>query len=343
MSLIEGSCQEGDAAPRDSPAAWLSRVRDVQQSRIDPQQREVILRRANEQRSMNHVSLQSAAIQQRAQEVVFHCRRGAAPSMGHGEREEALAQLQHRTASYAAAWNDSAQLQEQMLQSRAEDFHTRQREARGYGGDADDDDETQDRAMVVGDMTVAPAAEEAAADSLTLLESLRVEPPTEEERCQKFTTYEIFSDAVTGLRVQLDEVVLSALRSLPVGDASDDVRRRIKKLDCQENTGVFDESRNWFVFDMAKQTIDNCSKIRQLSESISSKVKFAAENVQEDCPVCLEKFTAAGGLVSPKMLSCCHVVCDECWTNWTAVKEGRPYCPLCKHEEFVEFIFVRTA
>jgi hypothetical protein len=205
-----------------------------------------------------------------------------------------------------------------------------------------------------------PQAVTAAAslDSSTLLETLRVEPHSDAERQERFSTFETFSDAVTGLRQQLDDVVTSALQSLPPGEPRDDVQRSLRKLDSADNTGIHDQSRNWFVYDMAKQAIDNCTRIRKLSETIAAKVKFAAESIQENCPICMEPFAPATTTPSatatsrraeegadeppavlPKMLSCCHVVCETCWANWIVVNHGRPFCPLCRNEEFVGVVF----
>ena len=350
-------------AARNTPAEWLSHVREVQQSRIRPDQRAVILQRAEAQRSMNHVSLQSMAIGQRADEAVYLTRR-AHTSFNVEDRMEARERLQQRSAAYSSAWHDSAALQQQVMRSRAEDERSRYDEAvetnmRTVGAArmlrrVDDDSETVHGAAVPlppppppppaqlalpGDGLVTlglPAAR--ADDSNELLESLRREPPTDSECSQKFESYEFFSTTVTDLRTQLDEVAKAAAAALPAGDAREAVASEVARLDRAENTGVFDESRNWFVYDMAKQTISNCSKIRGLSEKIAARVKFAAENAQDECPVCLDKFTGPDGAVAPKMLSCCHMVCVECWRNWVAVSGGNVFCPLCRHEEFVDFI-----
>ena len=39
--------------------------------------------------------------------------------------------------------------------------------------------------------------------------------------------------------------------------------------------------------------------------------------------------------VNIKVLGCCHKVCGECWAHWQAIKHGRGFCLLCKHEEFL--------
>jgi hypothetical protein len=341
--------------PAATTAAWLTRVRSVQTSCMAPALREQLLARAEVQRRRNHVSLQSMAIQQRCDEATFLTRSAAqdAPaqcSAGGGsmaaQPPAAQQRLVQRTVSYQAAWHDSAQLQAELARNRVEDQRARRQErpagGRPLGLSAAEDDDADAAAGAHLDVfraapgAVPPAA--VAADTTTLLDSLRAEPPTDDEQAHKFKTYETFSDAVSGLRAQLDQVAASAIDALPAGDAPRAIRHDLQKLDSQENTGVFDESRHWFVYDMARQTIANCQKIKTLSEGIGAKVRFAAQNAQEDCPICLDPFTAVGGAVSPKMLSCCHMVCEACWANWVAVQRGNAFCPLCKHVEFAQFI-----
>merc|ERR1712194_436782 len=60
---------------------------------------------------------------------------------------------------------------------------------------------------------------------------------------------------------------------------------------------------------------------------------------QTQCPICLEDFNDAR---HAQTLGCCHCVCAECWSHWTGVMHGRPFCPLCRHADFVDVLARNT-
>merc|ERR1712107_28771 len=96
--------------------------------------------------------------------------------------------------------------------------------------------------------------------------------------------------------------------------------------------GIPDDSRKWFVYHMMKQAERNNLKMAGTLDTFDKKLKFLAQNDQIECPVCLENFS--DGMKAAETLGCCHKVCKECWHNWTKLSHGRPFCPLCRQEDF---------
>ena len=90
---------------------------------------------------------------------------------------------------------------------------------------------------------------------------------------------------------------------------------------------------HWFVYYMTRKANKNSAAIAQVLAKIRSKLEILANELGE-CPYCLDNLTAE----SCTTLGCCHRVCTECWEHWKELKQSigaTPFCPLCKHEEFV--------
>ena len=66
-----------------------------------------------------------------------------------------------------------------------------------------------------------------------------------------------------------------------------------------------------------------------LTVDIKTKLELVAQ--QDDCPICLQ----ALNLTECKVLGCCHKTCLDCWQQWSEIKGGADFCPLCKNEEFL--------
>jgi len=115
---------------------------------------------------------------------------------------------------------------------------------------------------------------------------------------------------------------------------------RIKKVDSQDGMQIPDRSREWFVYHMMCQAERNNVKMAGILDEFDKKLKFLAQSDQAECPICLD---AIGADAKPaETLGCCHKVCKECWDNWTKVTRRRPFCPLCRHEDFIGAVTARA-
>merc|ERR1712232_678450 len=83
--------------------------------------------------------------------------------------------------------------------------------------------------------------------------------------------------------------------------------------------GIHDDAREWFVFHMMRQAERNNLKMAGILEGFSAEGEHA-----------------------PETLGCCHKVCKDCWSSWSSVMGGRPFCPLCRHDEFLGAVAARV-
>jgi len=164
-----------------------------------------------------------------------------------------------------------------------------------------------------------------------LLKQLKKEPQDEAECTAKFMLYEGYSTEVQEMRSTLLKFYEESRPSLPQNLAVD-MDKQITGIDSTEAMGIPDESREWFVYHMMRQAERNNLRMARILETFQKKLEFLASNNQAECPVCLEPFE--GGLRC-ETLSCCHKVCAECWETWSTVLAGRPFCPLCRHNDFL--------
>lgn len=191
------------------------------------------------------------------------------------------------------------------------------------------------------------------------LSDLKVEPTNDEQRAAKFKIFETFSGQLDAVRSALLSLVAGSVATFPTSVAAG-VQQQVKQLDDTANMSIADAGRYWFVYDMSKMVFNNCDKMRHVSTSVEQKAAFLANSTQTQCPICMETFEApgaAGGRRSddddgsgggddgddgprcvPRVLQCCHRVCEPCWTQWVAIKGGpaNAFCPICKNKEFLE-------
>jgi len=173
-----------------------------------------------------------------------------------------------------------------------------------------------------------------------LLSQLRKEPANEEECAAKFMLYEGYAREVEEMRSTLLKFNEETRPSLPATVAAD-LGNQIRKIDSTEAMGIPDDVREWFVFHMMRKAERNNLSMARILENFEKKLAFLANNDQQECPVCLEKFET--GDKAPETLGCCHKVCKECWESWTQVMGGRPFCPLCRHDEFLGAVAARLS
>lgn len=171
-------------------------------------------------------------------------------------------------------------------------------------------------------------------DFHTLLQQLRNEPSNDEEMAAKFNLYETYGQQVEKMRGTLFGLYEDNTPTLP-DSVKQDMEKQLKKVDRAEAMGIPDDARGWFVYHMMAQAGRNNEDMSNVMEGFEKKLEFLAKNDQDDCPICLEPFSTD----SPaETLGCCHKVCRECWSNWSTVMSGRPFCPLCRNDEFVEAV-----
>merc|ERR1719277_1213178 len=77
----------------------------------------------------------------------------------------------------------------------------------------------------------------------------------------------------------------------------------------------------------------------KMLEDFERRLQMLANSEQTQCPICLEDFNEAR---HAERLGCCHCVCADCWSHWTGVMHGRPFCPLCRHSDFVDVLARNT-
>merc|ERR1719424_2610189 len=167
----------------------------------------------------------------------------------------------------------------------------------------------------------------------TLLAQLKKEPTVEAECTAKFLLYEGYAGEVEEMRNTLFKFFEDSRPSMPASVATD-MDRTLKGIDSKEAMGIPDRAREWFVYHMMRQAERNNLHMASILDGFEKKLEFLASNDQTECPVCLEDFQE-GTVHAAETLSCCHKVCKDCWANWSTAMGGRPFCPLCRHEEFL--------
>jgi len=174
-----------------------------------------------------------------------------------------------------------------------------------------------------------------------LMTQLRKEPQNEAECAAKFNLYEGYGTEVEQMRGTLLKFHEETRLTVPVVIKAD-MDAQVKGIDTTEAMGIPDDAREWFVFHMMRKAERNNFKMAGILDGFEKKLEFLAANDQSECPVCLEDFTAEGEH-APETLGCCHNVCTSCWDNWCSVMDGRPFCPLCRHEAFLGAVAARVS
>jgi len=192
----------------------------------------------------------------------------------------------------------------------------------------------------VSDMVRHTAAQDRSADAefMSLLQQLQREPDNEKELAAKFGLYETYSQQVEQVRERLFALYEESHSTLPEAVAKD-MDKKLKKIDSTEAMGIPDEAREWFVYHMMKQAGRNNKAMIAILDHFEKKLDFLAKSEQEECPICLERFSDE---VPAETLACCHRVCQDCWAHWSSVMHGHPFCPLCRNDEFIQTLASRA-
>jgi hypothetical protein len=188
---------------------------------------------------------------------------------------------------------------------------------------------------------VAPQAHPSSAQPFEeLLKQLREEPSDDTECSNKFKLYEGYAWEVGQMRDTLFKFYDESWPNLPTA-VQRDMENQMKSFASREAMGIPDDAREWFVFHMMRQAERNNMTMVKTLDGFEKKLAFLAANEQLECPVCFDDFQGIGARV-PETLACCHKVCGQCWANWSSVMHGRPFCPLCRHEDFLGAVTARV-
>lgn len=195
----------------------------------------------------------------------------------------------------------------------------------------------RDTSAVLADAEQAGLAGGRCADSVeALLVQLKTEPVEAEECEAKFKLYEAFFSQVEKARGDLFAFHLEVRSSVPAAVGAE-MDRQVQAIDSAQAMGIPDDTRSWFVYHMMRQASRNNGTMASVFHGFEKKLEYLANQSETECPVCLEHFEETGPHAA-QTLGCCHKVCEECWQHWTQVTGGQPFCPLCRHDEFVNLV-----
>jgi len=314
--------------------AWLKKVHGVQTSRLTPEKREELLQRVQRSQQAEKSRLKVKAARGHA------VRSKALMSEGLRQMEAVSAPSQFKEVHDRWAMAQEASEQRQVSVFSKVDARSAASEAivmRAEESDEEEADGMAEAAMLVGAAEPAQLARATSGDGpddefQKLLQQLRKEPSDDEEMTAKFGLYETYGQQVEKMRGTLFGLYEDNKPTLP-DSVNQDMDKQLKKIDRAEAMGIPDDARGWFVYHMMAQAGRNNEDMSSVMEGFEKKLEFLSKNDQDECPICLDAFSTE----SPaETLGCCHKVCRECWANWSTVMHGRPFCPLCRNDEFVE-------
>lgn len=325
--------------------SWLQRIHEVQSSRMTPERREEIAMKVERSRA-------AEASRRKVRAVKSHAHRSKA-LVSEGLRQMECASAPAEFASAKSRWSaaqEASSKRQDVSLAKMSALEENVSEARVMLVEEEEEDEAdglaeaaalvglQEPAMLMR-ATSGGSAEDAETEFDKLLNQLKAEPTNDDELTAKFGLYETYSEEVTKMRATVFGIYDENKATLPQAVKSD-MEKELKHIDREEAMGIPDEARAWFVYHMMRQAGKNNESMGGVMEHFEKKLEFLASNDQDECPVCLESFAAERPATT---LGCCHKVCAECWNHWVAICNNRPFCPLCKNEEFVETVLRRAS
>jgi len=173
-----------------------------------------------------------------------------------------------------------------------------------------------------------------------VLRELRKQPSDDAECTAKFGVFEGYLSTVEKVRTDTFKFWEDAKTEFAPG-ARAAVETELKRLDNRDNMGLSDEAFGeaatvWFVQPMARQASRNNLALTATLASLRTRLELL--NRDCDCPICLEPLSTISSEVMT--LPCCHRVCQPCWVGWTQARGvNNVFCPLCRHHDFLEFVF----
>ena len=209
-------------------------------------------------------------------------------------------------------------------------------------GDEDEEDaEMEGQLVALQEVAATDVADVSELDAL--LAQLKTEPQNDDERVEKFGLYEKFLETIESLRTETFNFWRESKDNFVEAAGEDGgssvlatMERNLASIDAAGNMAIDFSDTRWFVYDMTRKANNNNSVIGRVLQEIKTKLELIA-HMDESCPICLDAMSPApiGGI---KVLGCCHKVCAPCWAQWQEIKHGHAFCPLCKHEEFMETV-----
>lgn len=322
----------------------MQRIQEAQRKRT-PQEMEAAIQRAEESRRLT-------AAERKCKTARSHAVRSSALAF-EGLRQMATSASPAEYSAVQTRWAAAQEASDSRQMARFHEIEARSAltapaaipEAVAVVRDEDEENEEaadfQAVAQLMGaqDTRVMVAAADVegggaqASELEALLLQLKVEPTEDVELAAKFSLYTGYSEEVGKMRKTLLEFWEESKPSIPPAVAQG-MERTVKSIDTADNMGIQDGLREWFVYHMMKQAAKNNKSMAKILEEFQQRLHFLATNTQDECPICLENFSQSGARAA-ETLSCCHKVCKECWENWCTVTHGHPFCPLCKHAEFL--------
>eukprot|EP00472_Partenskyella_glossopodia_P014779 CAMPEP_0197515114 /NCGR_PEP_ID=MMETSP1318-20131121/340_1 /TAXON_ID=552666 /ORGANISM="Partenskyella glossopodia, Strain RCC365" /LENGTH=460 /DNA_ID=CAMNT_0043063393 /DNA_START=30 /DNA_END=1412 /DNA_ORIENTATION=- len=365
------------AEAKKSYNSWLSRVYSNQKSKITPELRAKMKKKAERtvritknRRKCNKLRL----VSKKANKAWYSGYQNVKMA-----REQKLDKVAYQR-SYQSKVQEMNQLQRELSAEEDEAAMARY-----------DNIATEEREQEVDDSEIAG-----------ILKELRNEPKNDEETKAKFALYETFLETVEQIRKETFTFWGEAKQDFE-GNSKLSVERKLKGIDSADNMAIDFDGPLWFVHGMTKQAIKNRTTITNILQWINDKLELLGN--QETCPICLDPFVPGavnmqtileeaklgdykqkfleakidaavmmkakesdvdfwkdiqertglkpGHLLRLKRtvaslkdrekpkevhtLVCCHKVCKECWDNYSATGDGGK-CPLCRTEDFLEYI-----
>ena len=199
-----------------------------------------------------------------------------------------------------------------------------------------EEDERNGRAEAAFEAGLAQAQAAEHSELQQVLRQLEAEPSSEAARAVKFELYEQFAATVSNSRgatlALWDEVKVEFDGATTVQRA---IERDLKAIDHERNLGIQDHSRVWFVHSMTSQAVRNAQLLDAALSGIRTKLGLLT--AQHECPVCFESFDEPAGRPATT-LGCAHKVCTECWGEWQKMRGAHAFCPLCRHDDFLNAV-----
>lgn len=303
---------------------WFTRVRHIQLEQLTPDVRARLCEHAELRRS-------AEAARRTCRSMSF--RSSLSRSLVHeGLRQMSDSTTSTHFAGTSTRWSDA----QRRTSEHSRELSTPDPDVSFAWRDEDMEFETLAQASQLIGATnlnaLAPSANHDAVDAAEpLLDQLRTEPTDDEEAQAKFAMYETYSEEVGRMREALFSFHVQHRDSLPSA-VEQHIAKELKGIDSASAMGLPDDTPEWFVFHMMKQATKNNRIMEGVLKGCEKKLEFLATNEQAECPICMDAF----GVDKPsEVLGCCHTVCRECWENWTAVRHGKPFCPICRHDDFI--------